>query len=80
MKMSKNNTYESEKDNETFDPEVSIRENHSGAPPNSRLIVKRGGHSITRQIPKPIILAPEEFEQALLKDVKKWVKRQESVL
>jgi len=26
------------------------------APPSGRLIVKRGGHSITRQIPKPIVL------------------------
>jgi ERCC4-type nuclease len=26
------------------------------APPSGRLIVKRGGHNITRQIPKPIVL------------------------
>ena len=26
------------------------------APPSGRLIVKRDGHSITRQIPKPIVL------------------------
>lgn len=26
------------------------------APPSSRLIVKRNGHSITRQIPKPVVL------------------------
>lgn len=26
------------------------------APPSGRLIVKRGGHSITRQIPKPVVL------------------------
>ncbi|MBV5298339.1 MAG: hypothetical protein JZU64_09490 [Rhodoferax sp.] len=26
------------------------------APPSGRLLVKRGGHSITRQIPKPVIL------------------------
>ena len=25
-------------------------------PPSGRLIVKRGGHSITRQIPKPVVL------------------------
>lgn len=36
-------------------------------PPSGRLIVKRGGHSITRQIPKPIVIvdtreqAPFEF-------------------
>jgi ERCC4-type nuclease len=54
--MLKNNTYESEKDDETHDPELSIREYHPAAPPTTRLIVKRGGHSITKQIPKPIIL------------------------
>ena len=26
------------------------------APPSRRLIVKRNGHSITRQIPKPVVL------------------------
>jgi hypothetical protein len=26
------------------------------APPSGRLIVKRGGHSSTRQIPKPVVL------------------------
>jgi hypothetical protein len=31
-------------------------------------------------IPNIVILAPEEFKQSLLKDVKKWVKRQEGVL
>ena len=29
---------------------------HPAAPPTGRLIVKRKGHSITRQIPKPVIL------------------------
>ena len=36
--------------------ESSIREIQPAAPPKGRLIVKRGGHSITRQIPKPIVL------------------------
>ena len=47
---------EAEKDNDAFDPEAFIREYHPVAPPNGRLIVKRGGHSITRQIPKPTVL------------------------
>jgi len=28
----------------------------TAAPPTGRLIVKRNGHSITRQIPKPVVL------------------------
>ena len=39
-----------------YDPEIFLREHHPAPPPTGRLIVKRGGHSITRQIPKPIIL------------------------
>jgi len=31
-------------------------------------------------IPNIVILAPEEFKQSLLKDVKKWVKQQEYLL
>lgn len=46
----------SEKNDGTYDPEVSMQERHPTAPPTGRLIVKRGGHSITRQIPKPVIL------------------------
>ena len=33
-----------------------IQRPHPAAPPSGRLIVKRNGHSITRQIPKPIVL------------------------
>ena len=33
-----------------------MKEDHPAPPPTVRLIVKRGGHSITRQIPKPIVL------------------------
>jgi hypothetical protein len=45
-----------ETEDTTFDPEVFIREHHPAPPPTGRLIVKRDGHSITRQIPKPIVL------------------------
>lgn len=47
------NPYESEKDGDTYDVEWGRQ---PVAPPGGRLIVKRGGHSITRQIPKPIVL------------------------
>ncbi len=40
----------------SYETESSIRELQPAAPPTGRLIVKRGGHSITRQIPKPIVL------------------------
>lgn len=45
-----------ETEDTTFDPEVFIREHHPAPPPTGRLIVKRAGHSITRKIPKPIVL------------------------
>jgi len=48
--------YEEIKDATPFDPEVSGQEHHPTPPPTGRLIVKRDGHSITRQIPKPIVL------------------------
>jgi len=47
------NPYESENDGNTYEVE---QERQPVAPPKGRLIVKRGGHSITRQIPKPIVL------------------------
>lgn len=47
--------YEIDED-DLYNPDVSIREYHPAAPPSGRLLVKRGGHSITRQIPKPIVL------------------------
>jgi len=34
----------------------SIQRQNPLAPPSGRLIVKRNGHSITRQIPKPVVL------------------------
>ncbi|MCX5805644.1 MAG: hypothetical protein NT010_06180 [Proteobacteria bacterium] len=36
--------------------EESIQHPNYAAPPSRRLIVKRNGHSITRQIPKPVVL------------------------
>ena len=36
--------------------DISAQEHYPAAPPTGRLIVKRGGHSITRQIPKPVVL------------------------
>ena len=54
--MSVSDTNELEKYDDTYDSEVSMREHHPAIPPSGRLIVKRGGHSITRQIPKPIVL------------------------
>lgn len=47
--------FEIENDN-AHDSNASIRKYQPAAPPSCRLIVKRGGHSITRQIPKPIVL------------------------
>jgi ERCC4-type nuclease len=37
-------------------PNTTIPHPNPVAPPSGRLIVKRGGHSITRQIPKPVVL------------------------
>ena len=50
------NTFEPEKESVACDPKVFIREHHPAPPPTGRLIVKRGGHSITRKIPKPIVI------------------------
>jgi ERCC4-type nuclease len=45
------------KKNDCLDDFNSITQRHCPAPPpTGRLIVKRNGHSITRQIPKPIVL------------------------
>ncbi len=44
------------KDNGNCDSEIVIQKPLPVTPTNSRLIVKRSGHSITRQIPKPIVL------------------------
>ena len=45
-------------DIETIEDDVEDRvlEPNPAPPPSRRLIVKRGGHSITRQIPKPVVL------------------------
>jgi len=43
-------------ENDTCDREVFMKKQYPAAPPTGRLIVKRDGHSITRQIPKPIVL------------------------
>lgn len=43
-------------DKDSNDPGICTREYYPAPPPSGRLIVKRGGHSITRQIPKPIVL------------------------
>lgn len=65
------NPYESENDGNTYEVEW---ERQPVAPPKGRLIVKRGGHSITRQIPKPIVLVdtrekdPFDFSQ-----FKNWI-------
>jgi len=55
--------------------------------PNGSLVVTfRVGHQeaisniLKSWIPNIVILAPEEFKQSLLKDVKKWVKQQEDLL
>jgi ERCC4-type nuclease len=40
----------------TCDSEVFMQKQYPAAPPTGRLIVKRDGHSITRQVPKPIVL------------------------
>jgi ERCC4-type nuclease len=40
----------------TYDMNVYVRKHHPATPPSGRLLVKRGGHSITRQIPKPVAL------------------------
>ena len=43
-------------ENDTYDREVFMQKHYPAPPPTGRLIVKRDGHSITRQIPKPIVL------------------------
>ena len=43
-------------ENDTDDREVFMQKQYPAAPPTGRLIVKRDGHNITRQVPKPIVL------------------------
>jgi ERCC4-type nuclease len=47
---------EAEYIDEANDFDETIKQPYFVAPPSGRLIVKRDGHSITRQIPKPIVL------------------------
>jgi len=52
-----------------YEPDEPIQRPHPALPPSGRLIVKRDGHSITRQIPKPTVLidtrekAPFDFSR-----------------
>jgi ERCC4-type nuclease len=41
---------------DSYDREVFTKKLYPAAPPMGRLIVKRDGHSMTRQVPKPIVL------------------------
>ena len=58
---------------------TDVQERHPADPPTGRLIVKRDGHSITRQIPKPIVLIdtreryPFDFSR-----FKNWIEGQKS--
>ncbi|MDD3847672.1 MAG: ERCC4 domain-containing protein [Smithellaceae bacterium] len=45
-----------EEDDDAHTQESFVREPQPASPPAGRLIVKRNGHSITRQIPKPVVL------------------------
>jgi ERCC4-type nuclease len=47
---------EAEYIDEANDFDETIKQPYFVAPPSGRLIVKRDGHSITREIPKPIVL------------------------
>lgn len=43
-------------------------------PPSGRLLVKRGGHSITRQVPKPVVLVDtREQDPFLFTDLDNWI-------
>jgi ERCC4-type nuclease len=53
--MTKAPARQSVKDDED-ELDESIQRPNPVAPPSGRLIVKRNGHSITRQIPKPVVL------------------------
>ena len=56
--MSRSDEYDTEEDGDDMQTPVRLlRESQPAPPPAGRLIVKRNGHSITRQIPKPIVLA-----------------------
>lgn len=61
--------------------EKTLREIQSSflPPPSSRLIVKRNGHSITRQIPKPIVLIDSrEKEPFDFRNFPNWIADQKT--
>ena len=67
-------------ENDTDDREVLMQKQYPAGPPTGRLIVKRDGRSITRQIPKPVILIdtreqyPFDFSR-----FKNWIGGQKSL-
>jgi hypothetical protein len=68
VNMSVHNIIEPD-ENDTDDREVFMQQHCPAPPPTGRLIVKRDGHSITRRIPKPVVLIdtrekyPFEFDR-----------------
>jgi len=54
--MSRSDKYDTEENDAKQTQGAFVKEHQPAAPPTRRLIVKRNGHSITRQIPKPIVL------------------------
>ncbi len=74
IKKVKSTECEPENDDDEYDSEFSVEEHHPVAPPSGRLIVKRGGHSITRQIPKPVVLIDTREKTPLnLSRLKNWI-------
>ncbi|MCY3019477.1 MAG: hypothetical protein NTW87_10685 [Planctomycetota bacterium] len=44
------------------------------SPPSGRLLVKRGGHSITRQVPKPVVIVDtREKTSFLFQELGNWI-------
>ncbi len=55
--MSRSDKYDTEEDDDDMQtPGAVVKQHQPAPPPSGRLIVKRNRHSITRQIPKPIVL------------------------
>jgi len=54
--MGKRNEFRADIETIEDDAEDRVPWHNPVPPPSRRLIVKRGGHSITRQIPKPVVL------------------------
>ena len=67
-------------ENDTDDREVLMQKQYPAGPPTGRLIVKRDGRSITRQIPKPVILidAREQYPFDFSR-FKNWIGGQKSM-